>query len=953
MNHLRNNQIEAIQTSLNNNFENGVHFQATGTGKSRIGLELILHYNKLNPNSNILWLCEKKSILTSQFNKNKLYEIGYEEILKKFLIYNYADKKTKNWYNNINSSKFWNKSTLIIINRTFLTINNNYQNLKIPIHFIIHDECHTIVNQSTTNFYNYLFSLEHKPKIIGLSATPPLLKFPFEKILTSYSIYNAIKDDIIVPPIIQWLETKQKINDIDLINIINKCINKLLYKKIIIWSGMISECLKYAKLFKNSPCFNKFKICLDTSKGCFNYDNYEIFEKQNDYSILFCANKHREGSDIHNLDGCIFLDGVQKRYYKTFVQCIGRVLRKNINKKFGLILDLNAKNAVEIIERINMYLNVPSHIFPWNISYDNYSNDIILHSLVFNLCHNNDSLKSPIQNESIQITKYFKRNVPKQYNERLQFELSMFQEKQLIGYLMKALDILKMTENIPHITRGSCGSSLICYLLGISHTDPMKYNITFSRFLNKYRNTLPDIDFDFPYNKRDEVFLKIEQKWPQKIARISNHIYYHEKSATRQALRNINRKGFISKDDLLKVIKELDDSEKEEFNHQMSLLMDSFKGYSLHCGGIVYYPDGIPEHLLLENDKKKRIIHQITLNKYDISESEIFKIDILSSRGLAQLNHALHDPNYIDFEKFTFDSNVFEMLSNGNNIGITFAESPLIKKAFLKYKPKSILDIAKCLAIIRPGAKLARLDDSENAIIYDDDAILLIQQLLKCSEEEADKYRRLFAKKDQSFIKEFENKIDKSENTLKIFKQLKNLSLYSFCKAHALSYAQLIYALAYVKYHDPKSFWKATLYNCHSMYKKWVHISEAHLYNIKYDIDHKSIYSQNHYNKFLELSIENQLKKYGYWLIKNDLFYPDCYCHWIENNKIEFKGIIATKRSLGSTKLVVYLGYDFGKYIDCFIENPKYHKNIIGITGTAILNDPLLNTFLITQYNYF
>ena len=72
-----------------------------------------------------------------------------------------------------------------------------------------------------------------------------------------------------------------------------------------------------------------------------------------------------------------------------------------------------------------------------------------------------------------------------------------------------------MTKHNFTFTRGSCGSSLICYLVGISHVDPIKYNIKFSRFLNKYRNNKLDIDFDFPYNMRDEVFLKItnEMAW--------------------------------------------------------------------------------------------------------------------------------------------------------------------------------------------------------------------------------------------------------------------------------------------------------------------------------------------------------------------------------------------------------------------------------------------------------
>ena len=94
-------------------------------------------------------------------------------------------------------------------------------------------------------------------------------------------------------------------------------------------------------------------------------------------------------------------------------------------------------------------------------------------------------------------------------------ELKLIKKKKLESYLIRAVSILKITNYIPHVTRGSCGSSLVCYLLGISNVDPIKMDISFSRFLNRYRNNLPDIDFDFPHYLRDEVFLKLELKWYQ------------------------------------------------------------------------------------------------------------------------------------------------------------------------------------------------------------------------------------------------------------------------------------------------------------------------------------------------------------------------------------------------------------------------------------------------------
>lgn len=86
---LRKNQYRAVMESIDNNFSSGVHCHATGTGKSWIALEIILAYNKKYPSRNIIWLCEQKSILIEQFNRNIIKTKGYDNIFKKFLIVNY------------------------------------------------------------------------------------------------------------------------------------------------------------------------------------------------------------------------------------------------------------------------------------------------------------------------------------------------------------------------------------------------------------------------------------------------------------------------------------------------------------------------------------------------------------------------------------------------------------------------------------------------------------------------------------------------------------------------------------------------------------------------------------------------------------------------------------------------------------------------------------------------
>ena len=153
MDNLRPNQINAVNISVENDFRSGIHYHATGSGKSHIAMHIILNYYQIYPRSNIMWICEKKSILIEQFNKKNLKERNFNHIHEKYNILNFSDFKLANWYESVNSAKFWNKPVLLIINRAFLTSNDKYKKIQLPLHLIIHDECHTIVNKTTREFY--------------------------------------------------------------------------------------------------------------------------------------------------------------------------------------------------------------------------------------------------------------------------------------------------------------------------------------------------------------------------------------------------------------------------------------------------------------------------------------------------------------------------------------------------------------------------------------------------------------------------------------------------------------------------------------------------------------------------------------------------------------------------------------------------------------------------------
>jgi hypothetical protein len=978
---LRKNQIDAIKISLENDFSSGVHFHATGTGKSLIALKLVLEFEKRNPLCNILWICEQKSILYQQFSRKSNIS---KELYETFLVYNYCDNKDPEWFKKVKNSYFWKKPSLIVINRAYLTSANRYEELKIPIHLVIHDECHSIKNKTTQIFYKWLLEKYPDVKCIGFSATPNTQFKPFQNLLSKFSIYEAFSSDIILPPRVVWYKSSSHLEIRDITCIVKREIEKLPYKKIVVWCGIIEDCYRIVEEWKGY--FEDYKIYIDTSLEL-DSKNIEEFYKLEEKGFLFCACKHREGSDIPNLDGCIFLDKVEDRCPKTFIQCIGRVLRKDPMglKKYGLVLDLKARSCMDIINRIHPFLYLETKIFPWkhtSLPLKVNSKQVILQEL--NMLRECELVNSSLAEEerdysSDEIKGLFVRHIDfldLRYHQRLEEELKMFEDKKLFQYLVRALEILKLTENIPHVTRGSCGSSLVCYLLGISHIDPIRYNITFSRFLNEFRNTLPDIDFDFPYNVRKDVFLKIEEKYPGKVARISNHVYYHEKSALREAIRTVGGvKSQISKYELNKVVRAMNPLLKHKVYQRQKHLEDSFRTYSLHCGGIIFYPDGIPEDKILEKTKHS-LVQQVTLNKEEVSKEKHFKIDILSSRALAIVQSVLGDS--VSFERPILDPNVFLMLSNGDNIGITLAESPLMRKTFLTIQPKSIEDLAICLAIIRPAARKAKaacgidmktLLDMREHFIFDDDAILKIAEILKCSEGEADRIRRVFAKGDAKGIKEFRESLKKLPMTKSqkhnLLESLEDLSQYSFCKSHAFSYAQLVYQLAYIKYHKPLEFWKATLEHSHSSYKKWVHRYEARIAGVEMvQSKEVSIYAQNRRKKIQSIDDPyKQINLFGYWRMDTTNFFPDCYFKRTGRNTFNVRGLISSTKvfqadlnkedikikTIGSSSaitntIVLFLGVAPKCYVEIKINNLDFVDcKYIGATFEAALLDTKYN----------
>ena len=139
----------------------------------------------------------------------------------------------------------------------------------------------------------------------------------------------------------------------------------------------------------------------------------------------------------------------------------------------------------------------------------------------------------------------FKRPIPPGdiYHNRLAEEFELILSQRFTDYFLQICDIIDLTNDLTHMTRGSAGSSLVCYLLGITDVDPIKWQIPVARFMNPMRDDLPDVDIDFEHWRQIEVMERIFKKWPGKTARLSNYVTYKEKSARREAAKRLGATG--------------------------------------------------------------------------------------------------------------------------------------------------------------------------------------------------------------------------------------------------------------------------------------------------------------------------------------------------------------------------------------------------------------------------
>jgi DNA polymerase III alpha subunit len=505
----------------------------------------------------------------------------------------------------------------------------------------------------------------------------------------------------------------------------------------------------------------------------------------------------------------------------------------------------------------------------------------------------------------------FKRPVPEglEYQTRLAEEFELILSQRFTDYFLQICDIIDLTQDLTHMTRGSAGSSLVCYLLGITDVDPIKWRIPVARFLNPLRDDLPDVDIDFEHHRQTEVMNRIFRRWPGQTARLSNYVTYKERSARREAARRLGVTGTLPRNFRYEDL-DIDAREAQRIERK---LIGKKRAISKHCGGIVMFTRKLPRSLISHDN-------QILLDKREIEDLEHLKVDILANRGLSQL--LAIDPHTALADYPETDSATSALLSRGDVLGVTQGESPAMRRLFRAIQPRSVNDCVFATALIRPVAASGRQRASmfqdwsqtavQDTIVFEDDAIELIARTIGVDNYQADQYRRAFAKKNDEKILEFVERLGNNPKKSEAIAALQELSGFGLCRAHAVNLGRLIWALAYCKAHRPEQFWRANLKHCEGSYRSWVYQAEAQ----RRGINTKQGWWQQGFPQ--QLGVQTRFLE-----------------------RVNFAGVIANGRCFkgNSGRWVTFLtlGSNYGEYFDVAVQRPIQYQDGDIVAGTGVI----------------
>ncbi|GAB1484119.1 hypothetical protein MASR2M78_29360 [Treponema sp.] len=450
--------------------------------------------------------------------------------------------------------------------------------------------------------------------------------------------------------------------------------------------------------------------------------------------------------------------------------------------------------------------------------------------------------------------------------ERINYELSIIDSKGFAPYFLVMDDIVCMSSRT--CGRGSAAASIVSYSLGITNVDPIEHRLYFERFLNPARPDPPDIDVDFAWDERDELIKKVIERFgPERCARVANHNFFRHRSALRETAKAYGlSEGEIGRMERslfdLRNGSEVTDDLWRQILSIAARIEGLPRGLSMHCGGLVMSPGPLSSYAPIETSVDGYPL--LSWEKEGTEAAGLVKIDLLGNRSLAVIrdtlknieNEGIHIDPYL--WRPTEDEATIAALARGDSMGVFYIESPAMRQLQKKTGKGDFAHIVIHSSIIRPAAnkfineyirrlkgghwkplhpRLARiLDETYGILCYQEDVSKTAIALASFDEAQADKLRKVIAKKagaeklalyeERFFSGCRENLI--AEQTIKdVWAMMLSFDGYSFCKPHSASYAMVSFQSAYLRVHHGAAFMAAVLSNQGGYYRPQAYISEA------------------------------------------------------------------------------------------------------------------------------
>ena len=478
-------------------------------------------------------------------------------------------------------------------------------------------------------------------------------------------------------------------------------------------------------------------------------------------------------------------------------------------------------------------------------------------------------------------------SVSERVEARLREEFRLIEHLNLAGFLLLYREIALIAQRImqergvvgpetpveerpPGRGRGSSVALLVGYLIGISHVDPLKWDLTLERFISEEMTTLPDIDLDFPRGLRDELIERVHCHFGPEYAVLTGAITTYK---VKGIIQDLGKALGLPQEHLSLLSKQLHSHDASDLRDEMAQLpdfrdredapgwralldlapklMDAPRGLSQHVGGMVLSSSPIPEMVPMRAGAiDGRYI--MDWNKDSVADAGFAKIDILSLPVLDQIEEALDlveeregrrlDISRIDPE----DAGVYDMITAGLAKGVFLLQSPAQLKMAQRLKSRNLLDLAYQVALIRPGVGVQgsavsqfveryrhgaeweydhplerrALERGYGIIVWQEQVVQLIEDVAGMTAAEADEVRRAFAKPNnehliamhwERFAEGARRNGVPEETVRKIFSKINGH--YMFPESHSHAFAVTAYQAAWLKRYYPLEFFVALMNN--------------------------------------------------------------------------------------------------------------------------------------------